>query len=107
MVEVLSSDILDSKVVNNQSEGDWSCGLYPQHRCVAARSVSVLFQVGFEAVVCIFPACFRPGMPLRISIYTQPFTAILRSSYCVIISSVIMSRLMRTYSYSSTVMGVP
>ena len=49
-----SSDILDSEVVNNQSEGDRSCGVRPQRRCVAARSVSVLFQVGLEAIACKF-----------------------------------------------------
>ena len=49
-----SSVILDSKVVDNQNEGDWSCGVRPQRRCLAARSVSLLFQVGLEAVVCNF-----------------------------------------------------
>ena len=51
------------------------------------RSVSVLFQVGFEAFVCYLPSCLRPGILFWISIYTQPFTAIFCSSYFVTISS--------------------
>ena len=51
---MFSSDILDAEIFDNQSEGDLSCVVRPQCRCVAARSVSVLFQVGFEAVVCNF-----------------------------------------------------
>ena len=49
-----SSDILDAKVVDNQIEGYRSCGVRLQRRCVMARSVSVLFQVVFEEVVCNF-----------------------------------------------------
>ena len=102
-----SSDILDAKVVDNQSEGYWSCGVRLQRRCVTARLVSVLFQVGFEAVVCNFSGLLEAWHSLAdFNIYPAIYGHFC-SSYCVIISSGIMSRLMRTYLYSSTVMGVP
>ena len=69
-------------------------GAYPYGlRCLQRRSFAIL------------PACGNPYIPLRISMYTHPSSAMASRLYCFTISSGIISNRSLRYSYSGR--GVP
>ena len=48
MFSVLFSNILNSKIVDNESEADWSCSVFPEARGVDDFVVSVFGEALFQ-----------------------------------------------------------
>ena len=103
---MLFSNVLNAEIVDDEGEIDGSRVVGPEGGGDGDWAIAIFGKMGSEAVVAMRPACFRPGMPLRISMYTQPSgVASGRRVYSLTISSGILERCIFMYSYRD--IGVP
>ena len=54
MLDMLFSDIFDSKVINDEDEHDWSPLVTPQSHCGRCFIVSSFVEAGAQEIICKF-----------------------------------------------------